>query len=333
MIGSRYSWTNPRTLLTAACFVAAVLAITPWRFSFWLQAPANAVSIFVSPLQNGFTKVLTPIAVKGRGNRPGGDADGPDVELLRTRYLQLEEENRQLRQQVESLQQGVKVYADLGTPRVIAASLGMRGSLLQVRTDHVQPQADGTSPIGPGSIAVLRGVCLVGRVVAPGNKVTLVQLVGDPSIGELRGVVRPSESAAPADGPVAAPSSDADSSEYGVKLTPTADGKLTGSVYLIAQGAGNRGRKLEPVKPGARVRLSDPGWPRFAQMLILGEIESVGVAQNDRQTVTVRPMYEVRELAGAEFTLLIQPPVTEKDVAPPPAATTIKPGSKKGGRP
>ncbi|MBY0308758.1 MAG: hypothetical protein K2Q09_08460, partial [Phycisphaerales bacterium] len=325
--GSRNSWTNPRTLLGGTCLCALALSLTPWRYSFWLQAPANLVSIFVSPLQNGFTRVLTPIAVRPRvGVR--GEPDGPDVEVLRTRYLQLEEENRQLRSQVESLQQGVKVYADLGTPRVVAASLGMRGSMLQVRTDHVQPLADGTSPIGAGSVAVLHGVELVGRVVAAGNKVTLVQLVTDQGAGEVRGVVRPGEAAAAGD--VAVQPSEAGSGEYGVRLTPTADGRLSGSVYLISPGASARGKRLEPVKPGARVRLLDPSWPRFAQMLILGEVESVGVAQNDRQTVTVRPMYEVRELAGAEFTLLIQAPTTEKDVAPAPPSkpATVRRGAK-----
>lgn len=328
MMRSRYSWTNPRTLLAASCAVAAVLSLTPWRLSSWVQAPANFVSIFVSPLQNGFTKVLSPIAVKGDGHGNGPTADNLDIEGLRTRYLQLENENRQLRAQIESLQQGVKVYADLGTPRVIASSLGMRGTLLQLRTDHVQPLAEGTSPIGAGSVAVLNGVDLVGRVVAPGNKVTLVQLVSDTSGGEIRGVVRPAERTDPAEVSAAA----AGSSEYGVRLTPTPDGKLTGSVYLIASAPTGKGKRLDPVQPGARVRLLDPEWPRFAQMLILGEVESVGVAQNDRQVVTVRPMYEVRELAGAEFTLLIQPPVSERDIAAPPPPSAAKPG-KKVGRP
>lgn len=320
MIRPRNSWSNPRTLLTGACALAFLLALLPWSVTFWVQTPANLLSIFVSPLQNGFTKVLSPVAVKRGAYGPGGNVDGPDFEVLRTRYLQLENENRQLRAQIESLQKGVQVFGDLGTPRVVAASLGLRGSMLQLRTDHVAPQPDGLSPIGNGSVVVLEGVNLVGRVVTPGAKVTLAQLVADASGPEIRGVVRPREGGQETTDTSGQP-------EYGVKLLPTDGGRLTGSVYLITKEKGGAGKRLDPVQPGARVRLADPNWPRFAQMLILGEVESVSTAQNDRQVVTVRPMYDVRELAGAEFTILIQPPLANAEPAPAPA-----PAKPKGNR-
>lgn len=309
----RNSWTNPRTTLTLACVLAGVIAITPWRFSAWVQAPANLVSMFVSPIQYGFTKVLSPIAVKRRSSSSG---DAADTEVLRTRYLQLEQENRQLRAQIEALQNGVKVSVDLGTPRVITRSLGLRGSLLQLRTDHVQPQPDGTSPIGKGSVVVIDGVNIVGRVVSPGGIATLAELVTD--VREIKGVIRPVE----AGQEVIEASNRA---EYRVLLNPTGNGRLTGSVYLTQRPVGGSMQKLDPVKVGARVRLADPDWPRFAQMLIVGEVESVQTAQNDRQVVVVRPMYEVKELAGDDFTLLIQPPLPE--VATPPV-----PEKPKGGR-
>ena len=134
--------------------MAALLSITPWRFSWWVQAPANLLSIFVSPLQNGFTKVLSPIAVKRGAAGTGGGADGPGMELLNTRNLQLELENRQLRAQIESLQ-SIKIIADMGTPRVIAPSLGLRGSLLQLRTDqrHDAQQVRGHA-CGPKTLLV-----------------------------------------------------------------------------------------------------------------------------------------------------------------------------------
>ena len=320
MMRSRYSWTNPQTLLAAACVAAGLLAVVPWRYSSWVQTPANLLSVFVSPLQNGFTKVLSPIAVKrgtGGVNGDGTGRDGPEFELLRTRCLQFEQENQQLRAQVESLQAGIRLNAGLGTSRVVAPSLGLRGSLLQLRTDHLEPLADGASPIGTGSVVVIDGVNLVGRVVEPGSKVTLAQLVADSSGREIRGVVRPREREGEG----------VEQPEYGVRLTPTNGGRLTGSVYLITKAVGNAaGRRLEPVQPGARVRLADPEWPRFAQMLILGEVESVSTAQNDRQMVTVRPMYEVRELAGAEFSVLIQPPLTA-GVAPSLPSSGAKPSS------
>lgn len=318
MIRPRHTWKNPRTLLAVSCVAAALLAMLPWRFSFWVQTPANLLSIFVNPLQNGFTKVLSPVAVRRKPFGTGGGGDGPDFEVLRTRYLQLENENQQLRAQVESLQRGVKISGDLGTPRIIAGSLGLRGSLLQLRTDHLAPRPDGLSPIGVGSVVVLESVNLIGRVVAPGGSVTFAQLVADASGPEVRGVVRPRDSGIE---PVELGDADGGQPEYGVKLSPTVDGgRLSGSVYLISRAGG--GKRLEPVKPGARVRLADPSWPRFAQMLILGEVESVTTAQNDRQVVTVRPMYDVRELAGADFTVLIQPPVGD---ANPPGAPAPKP--------
>ncbi|HZW06364.1 MAG TPA: hypothetical protein VFF65_04505 [Phycisphaerales bacterium] len=316
MIRARHSWTNPRTQLAAACGLALVLSLLPWRASFWVQAPANLLSIFVSPLQNGFTKVMSPIAVKrGGDDGPGGGERGRDFELLRTRYLQIEQENRQLRAQVEALQRGVKVAEDLGTPRVVAGSLGLRGSLLQLRTDHIALQPDGVSPIGAGSVVVLEGVNIVGRVVSPGGKVSFAQLIADASGPEVRGVVRPREGGMEV---LEAPGTEGGTGqpEYGVRLQPTEGGRLTGSVYLIARSGA--GKRLEPVKPGARVRLADPNWPRFAQMLIIGEVESVSIAQNDRQMVTVRPMYETRELAGADFTVLIQPPLPPMPAAPAP---------------
>jgi hypothetical protein len=330
MIRARNSWTNPRTQLAAACALAALLSLLPWKLSFWVQTPANFLSIFVSPLQNGFTKVLSPVAVHrggGGGGAGSGGMEGPDFEVLRTRYLQLENENQQLRAQIEALQNHVKIAGDLGTPRVIAGSLGLRGSMLQLRTDHVELRPDGLSPIGTGSVVVLEGINLVGRIVTPGSKVTLAQLIADSSGPEIRGIVRPREGGMEAI-ELAGSSGGGGQPEYGVRLSPTDGGRLKGSVYLIAKEKGTAGKRLEPVKPGARVRLSDPSWPRFAQMLVLGEVETVSTAQNDRQEVVVRPLYDVRELAGAEFTILIQPPLANPEPAPPVAP----PAKSKGNR-
>jgi hypothetical protein len=76
----------------------------------------------------------------------------------------------------------------------------------------------------------------------------------------------------------------------GAQLRPAGDGlTLEGDLEGTPTG----------VDVGQIVRLSDDGWPRSAQALIVGRVVSVGPKPSSplRLVVTVRPEYDLRRLS------------------------------------
>ncbi|RMH28964.1 MAG: hypothetical protein D6693_02800 [Planctomycetota bacterium] len=251
--------------LTLAVVAALALGLTPDRYArvaSWLTEP---VAFLVQPIAH-------PVARLTRWLRPGRDTLGDDdprlaallderdraVDALRRAELRID----RLEAQVRDLQSGVPV-APGARLRQVWAPVTSRSSVL----------ADGTIRLGVGrdariepgvSVATVRGVALVGRVVRVEARTCWALPFTHPRAGPVEGVVLT--------GPTLAES-------FGCLLEGAGDGTLTGDMVGEAVG----------VEPGMVVRLRDEAWPEIAQMLVLGRVESVERKENGRLRIAVRP--------------------------------------------
>jgi hypothetical protein len=164
-----------------------------------------------------------------------------------------------------------------------------------VRTGGVRDSTGATIAVGPGDVAVHEGVNLVGRVIGARGGVADIRVMTDPSAGVIRGSIYPDEL-----DPQALRAGTPDALALGTQLIGIAGGRLRGVVYALRLPEG----RLEPdVRVGMTVRLSDPSWPRAAQMLVIGTVERVERADNGRPIVIVRPGFEPQSLQ--EVTIML----------------------------
>jgi len=135
--------------------------------------------------------------------------------------------------------------------------------------------------VWPDTTAVYAGVHLLGRTVQQpsGNSCLMLPVVNRAS-GFIRARVFP-------------------------KDRPLADGRLI-QVHPTGTGAFLADVERDVVFVGDRVRLDDPAWPRSAQAMVLGDVQSVDVndAEPLRNTITVRPLFHVSQVATV--TLLVE---------------------------
>lgn len=283
---------NSRTTLAACAAIAGLMAVLPTRLTWWtrdLSAPVQIVALPVSWLVK-----QAALAAGGGGGGSGSQNTAAnarlaqDLEALRTRNLQLAAENDDLIEQVRQLQRGITLNSNQDVARVVASVVSGEAtggsSLLMARTAGLVG-ADGQKVVvEAGAVAVTDGVNLVGRVIGVRNVVADIRPINDPGPNVLRGAIFPLESDA---------SADHASVSLGTQLSGISGGRLRGSIYVLKLPDG----QTEPVvTPGMVVRLSDPGWPRSAQMLVIGFVESVERADNGRPIVIVRPAFDPQRL-------------------------------------
>lgn len=296
MKSSRRSILSSANLLALAAALCAVTAVAPARVTGWVDSLAYPVQIVTAPV-----RWLVGQVARTGGSGGSGAGDGSqlarDVALLTARNHRLAAENDELRAQVRALQRGAELNIQGEAMRivapVIAADSSAGGGLIMLRTGRVRG-ADGSDTVVPvGSVAVFDAVNLVGRVVRAAGPVADVQPIGEAGTRELRATIFPLEGDA---------SVDPSTSQLGVRLTPAGQGRLRGGVVALVLPEG----EFEPsVRVGMAVRLSDPAWPRAAQMLVVGTVESVERAENGRPVVTVKPSFDARSLR--QLTILLTP--------------------------
>jgi hypothetical protein len=297
---ARTSMLSARNVMALATGACVVMAVTPTRYSGWTQHFSSVVEFFVTPVSSTISRLVRPAGTRGAG----GAADSAelrqavqDVSVLTTRNLQLQQENAELREQLRQLQRGLELNPGQDVTRVIVQVLSAdapppAGSgLIKVRSDV---RGGDVGALSAGAVAVHEGVNLVGRVTGSWDRVTDVRPITDPSIGELRATILTEPGG---DSPLDV--------QLGARLLPVTlpvGARLRGPVIALRLPPG----VLEPpVTPGLTVRLYDPQWPRAAQMLVIGTVESVERAENGRPIVTVRPAFDAR---ASQLTLLLAPP-------------------------
>lgn len=262
-------------LLPALVATSIVLALLPARFSGWVGALSGPVEFALAPISDLASYV-------SRSFRPARPPDAaPDSELarlradrdaLQTQLLQAERAMGEMERLIRDLQGGIGMLG-AGAMRSVSARVIGSGP----------DPADGTLIVRAGedagllatdSFAVAGGVHLVGRVVGVGPRTSRVLPVTHRRAGKMQAIVLPGST----DDSLVATSA---AGGFLCQLDPIGGGKLAGP--LVAEAVN--------VEPGQVVRLSDPGWPEGAQMLVLGRVESVGPSPEQplRQRVVVRP--------------------------------------------
>lgn len=273
-----------RRLLTGAILVLLALGLLPVRMTAWAGWVGELVTTLVAPVSHPSARLaqwLSPASPR---------RDVPEMRRVEQERAELErlyrverDEVARLRALIADLQAGVALYPDpklrqLVAP-VIGASSDRSSSVIRVRAGR-------TSGVTRGSVATTSGVQLVGRVEDVGERVCSVTPITDAGAGQIGGVVM-------LDAATAGPS---------CLLKPSGAGTLVGPVEDTGSAAGAR-----PVTPGQRVHLQDSAWPRSAQMLLVGVVESAEPAPNQplRTVITVRPTLRLDRLSEVILRLSI----------------------------
>jgi cell shape-determining protein MreC len=281
--------------LGAAIGLTVVLALLPAGWLRWTAVASDIVNVPVQPLADAGVRL-------GRLLRgPPGEA-GEQSEALRRRTEELEATRALLhaaRLRIEALQEEIQHLQDARR-----FHQGVQIDPLFVRVTGRNPDggrgpvrinAGSRDGVTPGTVAVYRGVHLLGRVGADVGRLSCrIVPITDPATGLVEAIILPADD--PAAGLAGAP-----------RLQLEADGR--GGLV------GDLERSLV-VRPGDVVRLADPSWPDSAQGMILGTVASV--APEDLQpllnVVTVRPRFGVHRVSSV--TLKIERGAGGQEAAP-----------------
>jgi cell shape-determining protein MreC len=256
--------------LPIALAILLLLALTPTRLTRWagaLSGPANFVVLPISHPLLAFSRMLRSEAA--------GVSEDPQIEALQIQRDDLALRLARARARVDELE---RLVGDLQGGLAVAPESGVRAFEAPVVSMTPSLEA-GLLRIGAGeregvvagaSVAVARGVHLVGRVESVDARTCVVAMLSAPSTGWIEALVMVDD---PETG-------------WGCQLEPISGGRLRGDMVADATG----------IRAGQTVRLADRSWPASAQMLVIGRVEEATQRENGRWVVTVRPVVDAGRL-------------------------------------
>lgn len=271
--------------------VLAVLTVLPLRWIGWVGWFGVEAVKLVAPLSERMRDVTGWFEPEARARDiKERSALEAELERYKTLYYRAEQDAEELRDKIAELQQGIALNPDLPvrvmTAPVIAASSDLASAILTVRAGH-------NHHVEKGTVAATARLQLVGRVVRADDRTCQVQPITSRAAGVLSGVMIFDDPA----------------KRVACRLTAQGDGTLRGPVEDKRDPD-----TQQPLLPevGQIVRLADTEWPKNAQMLVIGRVESVVEAADQplRKIVIVRP--ELRPERVSEVLLRITPE-TEDD--------------------
>lgn len=261
-----------RLALPGAIAVTAILSLLPLRWVGWLNDFQDLSLTLVGPLSRQFEKLLQwrAPALTSQLDKELSESrqDRDHYQML---YYRATQDIEELRERIEQLQQGIALNPDLPVT-LYAAPVIARSSDLASGSFTVR--AGTRLGVAPGTVVTAGGVQLVGRVTHAAARTCTVQPITDRAAGPVYGLIIFDEDTA---------------KRVTCRLEPTGDGLLRGPLEDRRDDATQEA--LVPT-PGQTVRLFDPeSWPKNAQMLVIGKVESVTPAPDQplRKLVTVRP--------------------------------------------
>lgn len=268
---------NSRTILTALVAATGIVALAPPVVSRWagsLKGPARTV---ISPIEGPVNNLLsiTPLSTINADEKAAA-LQVENYEKLLQQKLAVERENEDLRRIIKELQRGVELSPGLIVKQFTAAVIGRTSDL---SSGSLIVRAGERQGIQERSIAVTRGVQMVGRVSAVTDRTSTITLITDPAIRKFGGVVMLSDLLP---GP----------------LCQVVEWRRNGSiVFEVADGEFFDASTQRPllVEAGMTVRLQDEMWPRSAQRMIVGRIVSVEPKPEAqlRKLIVVRPEFDI----------------------------------------
>ena len=260
---------SPRRLLPFIIMVLVVFALAPTSVVGWIEHAR-------SPLEFVFTPVSHPVRELAERAAPQDRPSDPRIADLEDRLsqekllrAQAEQRVERLRAMVADLQSGLTIAPDAPARSVWASITGVSPDPREGIIVAGRGERDGV--LEGQTVAVARGVHLVGRVVSVSARSSRIIPITHPRAGLINAMVM----------------TDDPTSGYAAQLIPMGDGVLTGELVAEAEG----------VEVGQTVRLADDAWPASSQMVVIGLVESVGRKDNLRVTVTVRPEFNVARVS------------------------------------
>lgn len=256
-------------MLAGSILVLLVTGLLPLRMTAWAGWFGDLLATLVAPVSDPSARIarwLAPAAPRSAQPEQIRRLEQEREELLRLYRVEREEVAR-LRGLIADLQGGAALYPDAKVRQlvapVIASSSDRSSTVLRVRAGRA-------SGVDRGAIATTAGVQLVGRVQDVAERLCDVFPITDPGTGSITGMIL----------------LDATSVGPTCLLKPTGLGTLSGPVEDMSGFVPRRA-----IEPGMRVLLQDSAWPRAAQMLLIGVVETAEPAPNQplRTVVTVRP--------------------------------------------
>ena len=267
--------------------VIGLVGLVPVRFMGWAQGLGELSTMLVAPVSH-------PLSRAGAWMSRAQTADDrsrqeamleEDRDRWKTLYQREQDENRRLRERIRDLQAGLAVAAPVGVRQITAPVVGRSASL---SSDAMTIRAGKRSGVTEGSVAVVGGVQLVGRVDEVGERVSRVIPLTDRGAGIVQGVVL-----LEVDG----------SRTVACSLSAGEDGTLRGLLgALVNHSSGRSPTPLNEgeIAPGQEVRVLDSeGWPASAQMLVIGTVVEVRPVPDSplRREVVVKPAVELSRIA------------------------------------
>lgn len=245
----------------------------------WFRAQARVV---VYPIAHPMTLAKNLVIPQSVGN-PNATAREQSLKSELDRYRALlyreQQQNAQLTAMVDRLSDGAAVTPEVPVTQIPRPVAGLSREYLLVRSG-------GHERISRSTVAVVNAVQLCGRVVEANDRTALVLPITAKGAPPLLGNVL---------------LDDTGLNVARCMLTPIGKGLLEGDVTKPI--ADETGTPTATIEKGMEVRLLDDQWPRHAQMLLIGTIESVDPSPDQplRQRITVRPSVDLRSIPEVFF--------------------------------
>lgn len=281
------------TLAVLVLLLLALLPTRPLRFAQWLASPVQFV---VAPWRN---TLWTMSGWVRKRTGPGASVrEDAEVEALRRQLDVARFELTQANSQVTELRKQIRDLSrsqEINPIRVLPVQAPVIGAAADISSKSLLVRAGRREKIESKSVAVVRGVHLVGKVGRVEERTCVVLPITDPAAGKIEGRIMLDDSTP---GPICL-------------LDPDGRGRLTGPVQDDPSLRDPVTAQPAEVKPGLLVRLEDRKWPQSAQMLVIGRVVLVEPLANQplRKVVTVEPIEPIERVS--EVTIRV--PASEAD--------------------
>jgi len=279
---------QPIKAFPVAIAVTVVFALFPPGWLGPLRDVSNILNFPLTPLRDGAGRLASAL-------RPPSPAE-PAVDLTdetldsmyqeketwRRQYLAASMRLRELEDLLEEIQRLPVERFDVAVTPVVARITGRSPKTID---KPVELNRGSRAGVAPGTIAVVNGVYLVGRVSEAFPLRSILIPITSPSTGLLMGKVLA-----------------AGELEQAIDQTPTVQLEPTRDGDFLAEAS-----RETSIAVGDTVVLADPAWPPTAQAMILGVVARIAPKDEQplRNRIEIRPVHRLPRLSSV--TLVVQP--------------------------
>lgn len=273
-----------------AVLVLLILGLAPLRFVGWVSWFSTVPRLIVVPFSSQLAKLSA--WVRSPSSHEADPLARQDAGLAQTQILQLQQENARLRALLETKGVLDRLDSTQAVRHVAASVVGSFGATPGAQLRAKAGTADG---VAKGALAVAPGMQVVGRVEDVDARTCAIVPITAKGAKHISGIIVLDEAGA----------------QLACSLEAVGNGTLRGDIETRTDA-----KTSEPIlpRPGQWVRLkAEPPWPRSANMLVVGYVESVEQSTRGagRKAVVVRPTIDPLDRV-TEVLLRIEPGEAEK---------------------